>query len=162
MAKLLRHLLRHSNGKWHCSQILGAKPFFVLATRGAFGTPSVFRCSGLGQSENVVSVVDKTATMDFVCTGAIFEWRGPAPYYYLAVPSDLCEDLRAQASPASYGWGVVPVMAESGGVAFSTSLFPREGGYLIPLKKAVREKLQVSCGDTLTVSFTVVFPALQR
>ncbi len=98
--------------------------------------------------------------MDFQFSGVIWEWRGPAPYYNISVPDHLLEELRSQAQLASYGWGVVPVRAESLGVSFTTSLFPREGGFLIPLKKSVREALQVSSGDTVTVSFTVVFPAL--
>lgn len=96
--------------------------------------------------------------MDFRCTGEIWEWRGPAPFHFVTVPAELQEDLKAQASLASYGWGVVPVSAVASGVCFTTSLFPRDGGYVIPIKAAVRQALQVGIGDELTVSFTVVFP----
>ncbi|MEI6736597.1 MAG: DUF1905 domain-containing protein [Actinomycetes bacterium] len=96
--------------------------------------------------------------MDFECTGAIWEWRGPAPFHFVTVPTELCDDLRVQANLATYGWGVVPVTAESSGVAFTTSLFPRDGGYVIPIKAAVRQVLRVGIGDEVTVSFTVAFP----
>ena len=37
---------------------------------------------------------------------------------------------------ATYGWGVIPVVARIGDVEFETSLFPKDGGYLLPLKDA--------------------------
>ena len=52
------------------------------------------------------------------------------------LPADVCEYVRAEA--ASYGWGAVPVCARIGGTEWETSLLPREGGYVLPVKKAVR------------------------
>lgn len=98
--------------------------------------------------------------MDFEFTATIWEWRGPAPFYFASVPEDLIDDLRAQAQLASYGWGVVPVHATANGVSFTTSLFPREGGYAVPLKVAVRRPLGLDAGDEVTITFTVDFPAL--
>ena len=48
---------------------------------------------------------------------------------------------------ASYGWGVIPVRAEIAGVAFETSLFPKDGTYLLPLAAAVRKRIGVTAGD---------------
>ncbi|MFE5188928.1 DUF1905 domain-containing protein [Streptomyces sp. NPDC056628] len=47
-------------------------------------------------------------------------------------------DIRDVAATATSGWGVVPVEARIGLLAFETSLFPRGGGCLLPLTKAVR------------------------
>ncbi|NUS49993.1 MAG: DUF1905 domain-containing protein, partial [Nocardioidaceae bacterium] len=54
---------------------------------------------------------------------------------------------------ATYGWGVIPVEVRLGEVAFETSLFPKDGGYLLPLKKAVRGRL--GAGDDVAVEMTV-------
>lgn len=78
------------------------------------------------------------ALADLTFDAAVIEWRGPAPFFFAAVPDDFVEDLRYAARRASYGWGCVPVEAWLGEVAFTTSLFPRNGGYLVPLKAAVR------------------------
>ncbi|GEK01917.1 DUF1905 domain-containing protein [Streptomyces sp. NPDC004009] len=93
--------------------------------------------------------------MELAFEGRIVEWRGPSPFYFVAVPEEECADIRQIASAATYGWGVIPVDARIGGRAFSTSLFPKDGGYLLPLKKAVRAPQGLSAGDDVSVTMTV-------
>ncbi len=50
---------------------------------------------------------------------------------------------------------MVPVEASVGGVAFTTSLFPKDGTYLLPLKVAVRRKTNVTAGDCVPVEMTI-------
>jgi hypothetical protein len=52
---------------------------------------------------------------------------------------------------ASYGWGVIPVEARIGSVGFTTSLFPKDGTYLLPVKVAVQEAAGVGVGDSVNV-----------
>jgi hypothetical protein len=75
----------------------------------------------------------------------MIEWRGPAPFYYIAIPADVCVEIKAAAKVLSYGWGVIPVTSTIGNTTFTTSLFPKDGGYLLPVKNAVRipEKLEL-------------------
>ncbi len=93
--------------------------------------------------------------MDVVFAGRVVEWRGPAPYYFLPLPADASADVREVAAMATYGWGVIPVEARIGDVTFETSLFPKDGGYLLPLKDAVRRPLGLSEGDQVGVRMTV-------
>ena len=83
--------------------------------------------------------------MDFTFTAEMIEWRGPAPFYYLPIPKDICEEIKAAAKLLSYGWGVIPVTAAIGKTTYTTSLFPKDGIYLLPVKNAVRlpEKLEL-------------------
>ena len=76
----------------------------------------------------------------------MIEWRGPAPFYYVVIPENVCVEIKAAAKLLSYGWGVIPVTATIGKTTFTTSLFPKDGGYLLPVKSAVRvpEKLELS------------------
>ena len=85
----------------------------------------------------------------------IIEWRGPAPFFYAPVPAQHVEELRRLAKVVSYGWGCVPVQAKIGGVAFTTSLFPKDDTYLLPLKVAVRRKADITVGDTISVAVTL-------
>ena len=85
----------------------------------------------------------------------VIEWRGPAPFFYAPVPAAQADDVRALAKVASYGWGCVPVEAKIGGVTFTTALFPKDGTYLLPLKVAVRRKIDVTAGDTVAVAMTI-------
>ena len=89
--------------------------------------------------------------------GTVIEWRGPSPYYYLPVPEEESAEIREVAAMATYGWGVIPVVARIGEVEFETSLFPKDGGYLLPLKDAVRKPSGTTAGDRVEVEMTVRF-----
>ncbi len=84
-------------------------------------------------------------------TGPVFEWRGPAPFFYVAVPGAESAEVRAVASAVTYGWGMVPVTVRIGGTEWRTSLFPKEGRYLVPLKDAVRMAEGIGAGDVVAV-----------
>lgn len=93
--------------------------------------------------------------MELAFTGRVIEWRGPAPYYFVSVPDQESADIREVAAMATYGWGVIPVEARIGEATFETSLFPKDGGYLLPLKKAVRVPGGLGAGDEVAVEMTV-------
>lgn len=89
--------------------------------------------------------------MELEFTGEIIYWRGPSPYHYVPVPDEESAAITAVASQVTYGWGVVPVLARIDGTAWETSLFPRDGRYLVPVKAAVRRSEELDLGDTVTV-----------
>jgi hypothetical protein len=99
--------------------------------------------------------VDSGDSVDIAFRGTMIEWRGPAPYFFVPVPEPECEDIREVAAIATYGWGVIPVEAEIGDVTFTTSLFPREGGYLLPVKDAVRKPNALAPGDEVQVRMAI-------
>jgi hypothetical protein len=88
-------------------------------------------------------------------SATLFEWRGPAPFYWLAVPEDSCDYVRAEAAEASYGWGAIPVRVRVGTTEWETSLLPKNGGYVLPVKIAVRERERFGDGDTVTVAISI-------
>ena len=83
--------------------------------------------------------------------GEIIEWRGPAPCLFVPVPDEHVGEIRYAAHQASYGWGVIPVEARIEAVDFTTSLFPRDGTYLLPVKVAVQRAAGVGLGDRVDV-----------
>jgi len=87
----------------------------------------------------------------------MIEWRGPAPFYYVPVPPEQSELIRETARQVSYGWGVIPVLATIGRTEFTTSLFPRDGVYLVPVKNAVRLPEKLALGDTVTMTLEIDF-----
>lgn len=90
--------------------------------------------------------------MAFEFTAEVVYWRGPAPFIFAQVPQDVGAQIQAVSSTLSYGWGCIAVEARIGGIDFTTSLFPRQGGYLLPLKVALRKKLPpIEIGDRLNV-----------
>jgi len=93
--------------------------------------------------------------MDVEFSGEIWFWRGPAPWYFITVPDDECRDLKAHSPAVSYGWGMVPVSAQIGATRWKTSLFPKDGRYVVPVKAGVRKAEDLAEGDTATVRLIV-------
>ena len=93
--------------------------------------------------------------MDVTIEGDVLEWRGPAPHHFVRVPEAEGEAIRELAAHVSYGWGVIPVRGWLLGTEFTTSLFPREGGYLVPLKAAVRAEHGIGIGDHVVVRLRI-------
>jgi hypothetical protein len=91
-------------------------------------------------------------------TAEVIEWRGPAPFYFLTVPKREAEQLRALAPRLTYGWGMVPVTARIGEVAWTTSLWPKEGTYVLPLKVKARTAAGLALGDLATVTLMTEGP----
>ena len=94
-------------------------------------------------------------TVDFAFSGEVWEWRGPAPYHFVSVPEDLCDEVREAGELVSYGWGMVPVSLRIGRTSWTTSLWPKDGGYVVPLKDKVRRAESVQLGDTVTVAMEI-------
>ncbi|MFG1621990.1 GNAT family N-acetyltransferase [Kribbella sp. NPDC049227] len=95
-------------------------------------------------------------------SGTVIEWRGPAPYYFVPVPEQEGVALRAAGSAASYGWGMLPIRARIGSAEWKTSLWPKDGGYLLPLKDAVRKPGGLDAGDVVDVRLTFDAPPRQQ
>ena len=72
--------------------------------------------------------------MELEFRGEIWHWRGPSPYHFVTVPEEDCDQIEAVAARVSYGWGVIPVAAQIGDTEFTTSLFPKDGGYVVPVR----------------------------
>ena len=87
--------------------------------------------------------------------GEIWYWRGPAPWYYVTVPVEQSLDLKAISGFVTYGWGMIPVEARIGDTRWNTSLFPKNGAYIVPIKTSVRKAENLEVGDTVTVRLEV-------
>ena len=96
--------------------------------------------------------------MNFTFSAKIWYWRGPSPYYFVTVPAKHCRNLKAIAEVVTYGWGMIPVKAQIGETEWTTSLFPKEGRYVVPLKDMVRKKEDLNEGDRVTVLLAVRLP----
>ncbi|MEV4540411.1 DUF1905 domain-containing protein [Micromonospora echinaurantiaca] len=93
--------------------------------------------------------------MDLEFSGEIWFWRGPAPWHFVTVPDEQCAALEATATLVSHGWGMIPVTARIGATDWQTSLWPKDGRYIVPVKAGVRKAEELEVGDTVTVRLTV-------
>ena len=85
----------------------------------------------------------------------VFEWRGPAPFYFAAVPESQAKRIREISKIVTYGWGVIPCLVKVGKTEVSTSLFPKQGGYLVPLKDALRKPEKLTVGTSAKITLTI-------
>ncbi|MFG2054340.1 DUF1905 domain-containing protein [Micromonospora sp. NPDC048930] len=88
-------------------------------------------------------------------TGEMWFWKGPAPWHFVTVPDEQCGELEAAAALVTYGWGMIPVTARIGGTGWQTSLWPKDGRYIVPVKASVRKAEGLEVGEPVRVRLTV-------
>ena len=94
-----------------------------------------------------------TITMEF--SGNIIYWRGPAPWYFVPIPQNQSEEIRDISDLVTYGWGVIPVGVQIGDTEWTTSLFPKDGVYLVPIKASIRKAEKLEQGDMVTIQLQI-------
>jgi hypothetical protein len=92
-------------------------------------------------------------TLDF--SGEVWFWKGPSPFYFVTVPEDESQLIASMSAMVTYGWGVIPVTVNLGDTEWTTSLFPKDGAYRVPLKVAVRRAEGVELGDVVELRLTI-------
>ena len=93
--------------------------------------------------------------MNIEFDGEIWFWRGPAPWYFVTIPAEQSNEIKEISNLVTYGWGVIPVQVRIGNTEFKTSLFPKDGLYIVPIKASVRKAEKLQEGDTVNVQLEV-------
>lgn len=93
--------------------------------------------------------------MNLEFSGTMWFWKGPAPWHFITVPEEDCAELEATSALVTYGWGMIPVTAQIGGTTWQTSLFPKDGRYIVPVKAWVRRAEVLEVGGVVTVHLAV-------
>ena len=102
-----------------------------------------------------MSLFGDTVAMEFEFNGKLWYWKGPAPWYFVTVPAKQCRDLKAIVTLVTYGWGMIPVQVRIGRTEWTTSLFPKDGRYVVPVKASIRKAEKLEEGDTVTMRLEV-------
>jgi hypothetical protein len=87
--------------------------------------------------------------------GTIIYWRGPAPYLFVPVPEKQSREIKAISKSVTYGWGVIPVHARIGKTEWKTSLFPKDGRYLVPVRVSVQRAEGLNEGAQVTIQLEI-------
>lgn len=87
--------------------------------------------------------------------GIIFYWRGPAPFLFVAVPEEQSREIKAISASVTYGWGVIPVIVRVGKTEWKTSLFPKDGRYLVPIKMLVQKSENLKVDDRVVIQLEI-------
>jgi hypothetical protein len=93
--------------------------------------------------------------MNIEFDGKIWFWKGPAPWFFVTVPAEESGILKSISGLVTYGWGVIPVRARINKTGWQTSLFPKDGRYLVPIKASIRKAENLGEGDKVTIRLDV-------
>jgi Domain of unknown function (DUF1905) len=85
--------------------------------------------------------------------------EAPASWHFLTIDGEAGDAIRATAlmrrleGGQKRGWGSIRVTATIGDTSWQTSVFPAKesGGYLLPVKAAVRKSEGLAAGDEVAV-----------
>ena len=75
--------------------------------------------------------------------------------HFVTVPDEESAEVAETAAQVTYGGGTIPVAARIGATQRTTSLFPKDGGYVVPGKDKVRHAETIEVGDVVTLRLTV-------
>ena len=85
-------------------------------------------------------------------------WRWDArrsdSWTFVSLPADESGEIRDRAGGLRRGFGSLRVRATVGGTTWATSIFPGSGtgGYVLPVKRRVRDAESLAVGDVATVT----------
>jgi hypothetical protein len=89
--------------------------------------------------------------------------KAPASWHFVTIEGDVAEAIHALAlmrrleNGRKRGWGAMKVHATIGDTDWETSIFPAKdvGGWLLPVKAAVRKAEGIVAGDEVRVSISL-------
>ncbi len=98
--------------------------------------------------------------------GTLWVWQGdgPAAWHFVTVDGDAglqlaaLEAMRRLETGARRGFGSVKVSARIGDSTWATSVFPHKtsGGWLLPVRAAIRKAEDIAEGDRVQITLQVV------
>jgi Domain of unknown function (DUF1905) len=89
--------------------------------------------------------------------------KAPASWHFLTIDGDVAEAIQATAimrrleGERRKGWGSMKVTATIGDTQWQTSIFPAKdvGGWMLPVKAAVRKAEGIVVGDVVAVTLAL-------
>ena len=88
----------------------------------------------------------------------LWEWGARASWFFVTLPADVGEEIKARFGGQAAGFGSLKVEATIGSSTWQSSVFPESDGdsYVLPLKKAVRTKEKLDAGDIASVALRLL------
>lgn len=87
----------------------------------------------------------------------VIKYPGMAAWFFAYVDKKLAAKIKETHSTKKRGFGSIKVKATIGKTSWSSSIFPdkQSGGYVLPLKAAVRQAEGISDGDRVTFTLEI-------
>lgn len=101
----------------------------------------------------------------FTVTTPLWRWQSataPAAWYFVTIAGDVADEIRLAAISGQWldgrkGFGSARVDVQIGDTRWKTSVFPHKesGGWLLPVKAAVRKAEGIAEGDLVAVTVSL-------
>jgi len=91
-------------------------------------------------------------------TGPLVKWSGDkASWFFVILSGDVVGEIHFAAMGRTGGFGSVKVRATIGETIWDTSIFPSKdsGGFVLPIKVAVRKAEALAEGDTVSLTLLI-------
>jgi hypothetical protein len=86
----------------------------------------------------------------------IWVYDGPSAWYFITINKKVSNKIK-QIPILKRGWGSVPVNVTIGETSWKTSIFPdKEGVYLLPVKKEIRKKENLSDSSLVKLEIDII------
>ena len=94
--------------------------------------------------------------MTYTFPARLWEYEGEAPWVFVTLPRHESDEI-ADSVEWRPGFGSVKVTVRIGDTEWSTSLFPSKelGAYVLPIKRAVRDREMIDVGDEVAVTISI-------
>jgi len=103
-----------------------------------------------------------TGAETFDLTATLWLWTSAGKeramaWHFLTIDGQTSAEIRFAALGRTGGFGSIPVEVRIGTTTWRTSIFPHRdsGGYILPIKAAVRKREGIGAGDEVAVSLTL-------
>ena len=96
--------------------------------------------------------------IDFTFDAPLWLWKEGATWHFISVPDAPSAAIKSFAPEAKRGFGSVRVKVRIGTSEWQTSVFPSKesGGYVLPIKKPIRNAEGLGVGDTANVRLEIL------
>ena len=90
----------------------------------------------------------KSAEIRYEFTAKLWQYAGPAGWYFVSLPKSLAKEIRNSLKSEEEGWGRLKVTAKIGNSEWKTAIWfdTKLSTYLLPLKAEVRIKENLITG----------------
>ena len=95
--------------------------------------------------------------MEFEVIGEVFEWRGPAPFFFVAIPANYAREIDEVKQELTYGWGMITCKIVIAGKEYKTAITPKDGTYFVPLKDEIRRRHSLEVGAQVELTLLLGF-----
>ena len=95
--------------------------------------------------------------MEFEVIGEVFEWRGPAPFFFVAIPEIYAREIDEVKQELTYGWGMITCKIVIDGKEYKTAITPKDGTYFVPLKDEIRRRHSLEVGEQVELTLLLGF-----